>query len=165
MRPTADDSIGGPALPEHGDDAMRIAIVGTRFHHALVDQMARDARATLLRLGVGEDGIEEVRVPGSLELPTVAAWLARSGDYHGIIALGVVIRGETAHFDYVCQGAVQGLVKVSTDTGMPIMFGVLTTDTLAQAVARIEGPVERKGEDVARGVVHMINLARQHSPS
>lgn len=137
---------------------MRIAILAARFNEELVDKLVRDAHETLLGLGASEDKIAVFRVPGSLELPTAAAWLSNSGDYDGIIALGVVIRGETPHFDYVCQGAVHGLSRVSMESGLPVMFGVLTTDTLEQAIARIQGPVEHKGADVARGVVQMIAL-------
>ena len=140
------------------DQSMRVTIVSTLFHAELVDQMVDDAMATLLELGLRDDNILAYRVPGSLELPVAAKWLARESDCQGIIALGVVIRGETPHFDYVCQGTVQGLMNVSTQTNIPVMFGVLTTDTVEQAVARIEGPVEHKGVDVARGMVHMINL-------
>ena len=161
MRPAQENSSGNPAFMDTGDDAMKVAIVGALFHGKLIDQMMRDTIDTLTHLGVPADNIHSQRVPGSLELPVAANLLAESKKYQGVIALGVVIRGETPHFDYVCQGTVQGLVEVSTRTSVPIMFGVLTTDTLEQAVARIEGPVERKGEDVARGVVHMINLARQ----
>lgn len=137
---------------------MRIAILATKFNEELVDRLVKDARDALLALGVSQANLAEFRVPGSLELPVAAAWLGEAGEYDGIIALGVVIRGETAHFEYVCQGAVHGLTQVSINTGMPIMFGVLTTDTVEQALARIEGPVEHKGADVAQGLVQMIVL-------
>ncbi len=137
---------------------MGVAILATRFNEELVDRLVEDARGTLVELGVNPENIAEIRVPGSLELPVAAAWLSESGEYDGIIALGVVIRGETAHFEYVCQGALHGLVRVSIDSGVPVMFGVLTTDTVEQALVRIEGPVEHKGADVARGVVQMIAL-------
>ena len=137
---------------------MRIAILATRFNEELVNKLVKDARNTLLELGIIKEKVTEFRVPGSLELPVAATWLSQSGEYDGIIALGVVIRGETPHFEYVCQGAVHGLMRVSLDSGVPVMFGVLTTDTVQQALARIEGPVEHKGADVARGIVQMIAL-------
>ncbi len=143
----------------------RVAILAALFHRELVDQMTQDAIDTLVKLGMSEKNIEVVRVPGSLELPIAAKWLARSQSYDGIIALGVVVRGETPHFEYVCQGATEGLVQVSLETSVPIMFGVLTTDTLEQAIARIQGPVERKGIDVAHGVAHMISLAALYGPA
>ncbi len=146
------------AVPPTQIARMRIAILATRFNEELVDTLVRDAYQTLLGLGADRDKIAQFRVPGSLELPTAAAWLGETGDYDGIIALGVVIRGETSHFDYVCQGAAQGLTHVSIESGLPVMFGVLTTDTREQAIARIQGPVEHKGADVARGVVEMIAL-------
>ena len=143
-----------------GQDAqdLRIAVLATRFNQELVDQLVQDARTTLLELGTKEADIVEFRVPGSLELPTAARWISESEEFDGVVALGIVIRGETPHFDYVCQGAVHGLTRVSIDTGVPIMFGVLTTDNLEQALERIYGPVERKGTDVALGVVEMIRL-------
>lgn len=160
MRRSSDNS--ADAVGEAGADVadMRIALVATKFNQDLVDEMLRDARTTLMRLGAQEDNLREHRVPGSLELPIAATWLCDSGEVDAVIALGVVIRGETPHFEYVCNGALQGLVRVSTDSGVPIMFGVLTTDTIDQAIARIRGPVEHKGADVAKGVVEMIRLSR-----
>ena len=144
----------------HATKDTKVAILAALFNRELVDQMVEDAIDTLVGLGMRDKNIEVVRVPGSLELPVAAKWLARTKECEGIIALGVVIRGETPHFDYVCEGTVHGLMDVSLATNIPIMFGVLTTDTLEQAVARIQGPVERKGADVARGLAHMINLLR-----
>ncbi len=154
LRPVEDSELTPPILME---DAT-VAILAANFHQDLVNRMLADARQTLLELGIEEENIDEYRVPGSFELPTGAAWLCDSEQYDGIIALGVVIRGETAHFDYVCQAAANGLSQVAVKTGYPIMFGVLTTDTVEQAIERIDGRVERKGADVARGLAEMINL-------
>jgi len=159
VRSAEEDPSSNSDFMDTVNKSMSVAILASLFHRDLVDQMVQDATDTLVGLGMCEKNIKVVRVPGSLELPIAAKWLARSKDYHGIIALGVVIRGETPHFDYVCQGTAQGLMDVSLETSIPVMFGVLTTDTLEQALARIKGPVEHKGADVARGVVHMLNLA------
>lgn len=160
MRRSCDNS--AEATTDAGSDVadMQIGLLATRFNQDLVDEMLRDARTTLISLGAREENLLEYRVPGSLELPIAATWLCDCGEVDGMIALGVVIRGDTPHFEYVCQGTVQGLVRVSRDSGLPIMFGVLTTDTVEQAIARIRGPVEHKGADVAKGVVHMIRLSR-----
>lgn len=158
MRQSSNTRSEGPEVTHAQAAGMRIAILATRFNEELVDKLVEDSRDTLLALGVSPEGIAEFRVPGSLELPIAAAWLSEKGEHDGIIALGVVIRGETAHFEYVCQGAVHGLTRVSLDSGIPVMFGVLTTDTVEQAVDRIDGVVEHKGADVARGVVQMIAL-------
>ena len=158
MRQSSDTRSRGLDVPRAQAAEMEVAILATKFNEELVDKLVEDARETLVELGVRPEGIAEFRVPGSLELPVAATWLSESDEYDGIIALGVVIRGETAHFEYVCQGALHGLVRVSIDSEIPVMFGVLTTDTVEQALARIEGPVEHKGADVARGLVQMIAL-------
>ncbi len=164
VRSAEEDLSRDPDLKNGAGTSTKVAILAALFHRELVDQMAQDAIHTLVTLGMDEKNIKVVRVPGSLELPIAAKWVTRAQNYDGIIALGVVVRGETPHFEYVCQGATQGLVQVSLETNLPIMFGVLTTDTLEQAVARIQGPVERKGIDVAHGVAHMIYLAGHHGP-
>jgi 6,7-dimethyl-8-ribityllumazine synthase len=143
---------GAPDLRIAGAGELRVGVVAAQWH----EQVMAGLLAGALR-GLGECGVEEptvVRVPGSFELPVVAARLARSG-YDAVVALGVVIRGGTPHFDYVCQAATVGLTTVSTDTGVPVGFGVLTCDDEAQALARagLEGSQEDKGRDAALAAV------------
>ncbi|HKJ12161.1 MAG TPA: 6,7-dimethyl-8-ribityllumazine synthase [Ornithinimicrobium sp.] len=139
---------GAPALDVDGT-GMRIAVVSALWHEQVMDGLRAGADRALERAGTSR--ITRITVPGSFELPVACARLARSGRYDALVALGVVIRGGTPHFEYVCQAATQGLVEVSVDTGLPIGFGVLTCDTEEQALARagLSGSVEDKGEEAA----------------
>ncbi len=137
----------------------RIAIVSARFNGEIVSSMHEAALTALLENGVEKKHIDTKYVPGAFELPIVCQSLAESKKYHGIIALGCVIRGETPHFDYVCQGCTSGIQDVMLQTGIPIAFGVLTTNTIEQALARSSNEdVERnKGRYSALCVLEMIN--------
>jgi 6,7-dimethyl-8-ribityllumazine synthase len=143
---------GAPDLRVSGADDLRVGVVAASWHRTVMDGLVAGALRAL-----GECGIEEptvVRVPGSFELPVVAARLAAMR-YDAVVALGVVIRGGTPHFEYVCQAATEGLTRVSVDTGVPVGFGLLTCDTEAQALARagLEGSQEDKGRDAALAAV------------
>src|SRR5579872_6887900 len=138
---------------------LRFAIIAGRFNSFITDRLVAGALDALKRSGCSEENIEIVKVPGSWEMPVVARALAQSKRCDGIIALGAVIRGETPHFDYVAGEAARGLQQVALDTGLPVAFGVLTTDTLEQAEARAGGPHGNKGYDAAMTAVEMAHFA------
>ena len=142
-----------------GDVTGDFAILSARFHEDLIDALRAGARKRLLEAGVSEDRVEEHSVPGSFELAHAARTLAGTGRLAGIVALGVVIKGESAHFEYVCEAATHGLMRVMLDTGVPIGFGVLTVYDFDQAWARAGGEVGNIGEDAADAVVRLSSLA------
>ncbi len=139
----------------------RIALLASRFNDLVVARLVEGARDALLRHGVADEQLTLVRVPGAFELPLTADKLAASGRYAAIIALGCVIRGDTAHFDYVAGGAANGLMQVSLDHGLPVGFGVLTVDTLEQALDRAGAKAGNKGADAALAVIEQLNLVAQ----
>jgi 6,7-dimethyl-8-ribityllumazine synthase len=139
----------------------RFAVVAARFNHAVVQALVGGARDGLTRHGVADDAIDLVWVPGSFELPLVAQRLAGSGRYAAVICLGAVIRGDTDHYDHVAAGAAHGIVQAALATGVPVIFGVLTCDTLEQAVNRAGGKSGNKGFDAALTAIEMTNLIRQ----
>lgn len=141
-------------------DQARFAIVASRFNHFVVDRLVEGAQDCLRRHGVGGERVVLARSPGSWELPWLADRLARSGRFGAIIALAAVIRGATPHFDYVAGEAAKGLAQVMTATGVPVMFGVLTTDTIEQAVERAGTKAGNKGWDAALGAIEMVSLER-----
>jgi 6,7-dimethyl-8-ribityllumazine synthase len=143
---------GAPDLRIAGAEHLRVGVVAALWHETVMDGLVGGALRALTEIGIEEPTV--VRVPGSFELPVVAARLASMG-YDAIVALGVVIRGGTAHFDYVCRAATDGLTRVSIDSGVPVGFGVLTCDDEPQALARagLEGSQEDKGRDVALAAV------------
>jgi len=138
----------------------RFAVVASRFNHLIVDRLIAGALDALRRHGVHDDRIEVVRVPGSWELPLVARRLARSGRFAAVIALGAVIRGGTPHFDYVAAEAARGVAQAMMDTDLPVAFGVLTTDTMEQAVDRSGGKAGNKGFDAAMCALEMASLGK-----
>ena len=142
----------------------RIAILASRFNDLVVSRLIEGARDALLRHGVEESDLVLIRVPGAFELPLTADKLAASGRYEAIIALGCVIRGDTAHFDYVAGGAANGLMQVALDHGLPIGFGLLTTDSMEQALDRAGGKSGNKGADAALAVIEQLNLLQQLEP-
>jgi len=136
-----------------------IAVVASRFNELIVEQLLSGALATLTKHGVETGRVVVVRVPGAWELPIVCRQLAKSGKVHGIVALGCVIRGGTPHFDYVAGEAARGLAAASLETGVPIGLGVLTTNTLEQALERVdETKVGHRGVDAALATLHMVAL-------
>jgi 6,7-dimethyl-8-ribityllumazine synthase len=140
---------------------LRFAIIAARFNDFVVEPLLRGALDALKRHGVLEKQIEIVRVPGAFDIPIVARKLALSRRYEALIALGAVIRGETPHFDYVAGECAGGLSRVALETGIPVAFGVLTTDTLEQAVDRAGGKAGNKGTDCALVAIEMANLLRR----
>ncbi|MEX0386636.1 6,7-dimethyl-8-ribityllumazine synthase [Spiribacter onubensis] len=139
----------------------RVALVATRFNDFIVDSLVGGARDALVRHGVADESLTLVRVPGSWELPLVADRLAASGDYDGIVALGCVIRGGTPHFEYVAGECAKGLGQVSHQHGVPVAFGVLTTDSIEQAIERAGTKAGNKGAEAAMSLLEMISLLRR----
>jgi 6,7-dimethyl-8-ribityllumazine synthase len=138
----------------------RFVIVAARFNDFIVEPLIRGAVDALKRHGAGDKNIELVRVPGAFELPLVAKRLAQSKRYQAVIALGAVIKGATAHFDYVCGECASGLSRAALDTGVPVAFGVLTTDTIEQAIERAGSKGGNKGADAALVALELVNLLR-----
>jgi len=139
--------------------ADRYALVVARFYEDLADRLVEGARRVLVDAGAD---VDEHAVPGAFELPLAAQYCAESGRYAGVACLGAVIRGETDHYDYVCAEASRGIARVSLDTGVPCAFGVLTVDSMDQALARV-GEKRHQGEDAAHAVLRMAELRRSLS--
>ena len=136
----------------------RFAIVASRFNEIVVRKLAEGALEGFRARGAGEDDLELAWVPGSFELPLAARRLASSGRYAAVVCLGAVIRGETPHFDHVAEQAAQGVRRAAEDTGVPVIFGVLTTDTFAQAMDRAGGTHGNKGWDAAMAAMEMASF-------
>ena len=139
---------------------LQIAIVLSRFNSLIGERLLEGAVDTLKRHGVADDGISLVRVPGAVEIPLAASILAKTGKYDAVICIGAVIRGATAHFDYVAGPLASGLASIAVETGVPILFGVLTTDTIEQALERAGSKAGNKGADVAAAAIEMANLLK-----
>lgn len=139
----------------------RLAIVASRFNGFIVESLVAGAIDTLCRHGVDESQLELIRVPGAYEIPLAVQRLAASERYDGVIALGAVIRGSTPHFDYVAGECAKGLASVSLSMNIPIGFGILTVDTIEQAVERAGTKAGNKGADAALSVLEMISLLRR----
>jgi 6,7-dimethyl-8-ribityllumazine synthase len=139
----------------------RFAVVAARFNELVVSKLVEGAVACLRAHGVTEDDLEVAWVPGAFELPLAARTLAASGTYDGVVCLGAVIRGETAHFDHVAGQAAAGIREAAEATGVPVTFGVLTTDTLHQAMDRAGGKLGNKGWDAAMAAMEMASLLEQ----
>ena len=140
---------------------LRFALVVSRFNDFVVEPLVRGAVDALKRHGAAEKQIEIVRVPGAFDIPVVARKLAQSRRYEALVALGAVIRGQTPHFDYVAGECASGLARIALESGVPIGFGVLTTDTVEQAVDRAGGKAGNKGADAALAALEMANLLRR----
>ena len=138
--------------------AESFAIAVGRFYEDLADRLVQGATGVFEEAGAGVDMHD---VPGAYELPLAAKYLAGSGRYAGVACLGAVIRGETDHYDYVCAEAASGIARVSLDTGVPCAFGVLTVDSMEQALARAGGDKRHQGEDAAHAVLRMAALRRE----
>ncbi len=136
---------------------MRISVVAARFNDAIVRELVNGAHDALLRHGVSDDDIDLTWVPGAFELPMVARLRAESG-VDAVICLGAVIRGATPHFDYVCSQTAAGIAAVNSSTGVPVIFGVLTTDTIDQAVERAGTKAGNKGSDAAVAAIEMARI-------
>src|SRR5579884_3937141 len=139
----------------------RFVLVAARFNAAIVEGLVAGALDGLKRHGVGDEAIDVVHVPGSFEIPLVAQRLAASGKYAAIICLGAVIRGDTTHYDHVAGEAASGVARAALATGVPVIFGILTCETLEQAVNRAGAKSGNKGFDAALTAIEMVNLLRQ----
>lgn len=136
----------------------KIGIVAARFNEFIVSKLLSGAVDGLVRHDVNEDNIHVAWVPGAFEIPLIASKMAKSGKYDAIICLGAVIRGNTSHYDYVCSEVSKGIAQVSLSSDVPVMFGVLTTDNIEQAIERAGTKAGNKGFECAEGAVEMINL-------
>lgn len=142
-------------------EGAKIGIVAARFNEFIVSKLVAGARDGLVRHNVSDDDITLAWVPGAFEIPLMAKKMAQSGKYDAVICLGAVIRGATSHYDYVCAEVSKGIASVSLESGVPVMFGVVTTDNIEQAIERAGTKAGNKGYDCALGAIEMINLGRQ----
>ncbi len=142
-------------------EGARFGLVVSRFNGFVVEALQSGAIDCLLRHGAGESDIEVIKVPGAHEIPLVARRMAESGRFDAIIALGAVIRGATPHFDYVAGECARGVAAVGRESGVPVAFGVLTVDTIEQAVERAGTKAGNKGADAALTAIEMVNLLRK----
>ncbi len=140
---------------------VKIGIVAARFNEFITSKLLSGAVDGLTRHDVKEEQIDVAWVPGAFEIPLIAQKMAQSGKYDAVICLGAVIRGATTHYDYVCAEVSKGIAQISLQTGVPVMFGVLTTDTIEQAIERAGSKAGNKGFDCAAGAIEMINLLRR----
>ena len=141
-------------------EGIRVGIVAARFNEFIVSKLLSGCEDGLLRHGVRPDDIAVAWVPGAFEIPLAAAKMAGSGKYDAVIALGAVIRGSTSHYDYVCSEVSKGVAGTALSTGVPVLFGVLTTDTIEQALERAGTTAGTKGAECAQGAIEMVNLFR-----
>lgn len=139
-------------------EGMRVGIVASRFNEIIVNKLLGGAVDGLVRHGVEEDKITAAWVPGAFEIPLAAQRMAQSGKYDAVICVGAVIRGDTSHYDYVCNEVSKGIAQVSMSTGVPVLFGILTTENIEQAIARAGSKAGNKGYDCALSAVEMVNL-------
>ena len=140
--------------------SIRVGIVASRFNDFIVSRLISGCEDALLRHGVQPDDISLAWVPGAFEIPLIASKMAKSGRYDAVIALGAVIRGSTSHYDYVCSEVSKGVANVSLNSDIPVLFGVLTTDTIEQAIERAGSKAGNKGAECAQGAIEMVNLIR-----
>ncbi|AKO45448.1 6,7-dimethyl-8-ribityllumazine synthase [[Haemophilus] ducreyi] len=139
---------------------LKFSVVTARFNDFINDKLLSGAVDTLVRHGAVESDIDTVWVPGAFEIPLVAKKMAESGKYDAVICLGTVIRGSTTHYDYVCNEVAKGIGAVALQTGVPIMFGVLTTESIEQAIERAGTKAGNKGAECALGAIEMVNVLK-----
>ena len=144
-------------LVAHG---MKVGIVAARFNEFITSKLLSGAMDGLLRHEVREEDVHVAWVPGAFEIPVIAAKMARSGKYDAVICLGAVIRGSTSHYDYVCSEVSKGIAQASLAAKIPVMFGVLTTENIEQAIERAGSKAGNKGYECATGAIEMVNLIR-----
>ena len=140
---------------------VRIGIVVARFNEFITSKLLGGAMDGLIRHDIDEDNIDVAWVPGAFEIPLIAKKMAKSGKYDAVIALGAVIRGSTSHYDYVCNEVSKGVAAASLESGVPVMFGVVTTENIEQAIERAGSKAGNKGYDCALGALEMVNLIRE----
>lgn len=141
-------------------EKIKVGIVVARFNEFITSKLLGGAVDALKRENVNDDYIEVAWVPGAFEIPLIADKMAKSGKYDAVICLGAVIRGSTSHYDYVCAEVSKGVAQVSLNSGIPVMFGVLTTDNIEQAIERAGTKAGNKGFECAQGAIEMVNLIR-----
>lgn len=139
----------------------RYAIIGSRFNHLITDKLIEGAKDTLIRHGIKDNDIDLVWVPGAFEIPFTAKKLVDTGDYQAVITLGAVIRGATPHFDYVAGQCASGIARLNLKSDVPVIFGVLTTETIEQAIERAGVKAGNKGVDAAMTAMEMVSLGQQ----
>lgn len=142
-------------------DGAKIGIVAARFNEFIVSKLVGGAMDGLIRHDVKEEDVTVAWVPGAFEIPVVAKKMAKSGKYDAVICLGAVIRGATSHYDYVCNEVSKGVASVSLETEIPVLFGVVTTENIEQAIERAGTKAGNKGYDCALSAIEMINLMKQ----
>ena len=147
----------GKLIPEQ----ITVGIVAARFNEFITSKLLSGAIDGLVRHDVKEEDIDVAWVPGAFEIPLIASKMAKSGKYDTVICLGAVIRGSTSHYDYVCSEVSKGIASVSLSSDIPVMFGVLTTENIEQAIERAGTKAGNKGYDCALGAIEMVNLIRQ----
>ncbi len=140
---------------------IRVAIVAARFNEFITSKLVSGALDSLKRHDVPEEQISVAWVPGAFEIPLIASKMAKSGRYDAVICLGAVIRGATSHYDYVCSEVSKGIAAISLESGIPVLFGVLTTDSIEQAIERAGSKAGNKGSECAMGAIEMVSLIRE----
>lgn len=144
----------------YSGEGLKIGIIASRFNEFITSKLVSGAEDCLKRHNVKDDDISVAWVPGAFEIPVIAKRMAASGNYDAVICVGAVIRGATSHYDYVCAEVSKGIASVSLDTGIPVLFGILTTDTIEQAIERAGTKAGNKGTDCAMSALEMINLIK-----
>ena len=139
---------------------MKMGIVAARFNEFIVSKLVSGAEDALVRHGVDTDDVDIAWVPGAFEIPLIAQKMAKSGKYDAVICLGAVIKGSTSHYDYVCAEVSKGVAQAGLNTGVPVIFGVLTTDNIEQAIERAGTKAGNRGYDVACTAIEMVNLMK-----
>ena len=142
-------------------EGMKVGIVASRFNEIIVNKLLWGAVDGLVRHGVKEENITAAWVPGAFEIPSIASKMAGSGKYDAVICVGAVIRGATTHYDYVCSEVSKGIAQTGLSTGVPVLFGVITTENIEQAIARAGSKAGNKGYDCALSAIEMVNLSRE----
>ena len=142
------------------ENNMRIGIVAARFNEFITSKLVAGAQDALRRHNVSEEDVDVAWVPGAFEIPLIASEMAKCGKYDAVICVGAVIRGSTSHYDYVCNEVSKGIASVSLQSKIPVMFGVLTTDNIEQAIERAGSKAGNKGYECAVGAIEMVNLMR-----
>lgn len=144
----------------YSGEGLKIGIIASRFNEFITSKLVSGAQDCLTRHGVADDDISVAWVPGAFEIPVIAKQMASSGKYDAVICVGAVIRGATSHYDYVCAEVSKGIAAVSLESGKPVLFGILTTDTIEQAIERAGTKAGNKGTDCAMSALEMINLMK-----
>lgn len=142
-------------------EGMKVGIVASRFNEFIVSKLVSGAVDGLVRHNVNDDDISIAWVPGAFEIPVIADKMAKSGKYDAVICVGAVIRGATSHYDYVCNEVSKGIAQASMNSGVPVLFGILTTDSIEQAIERAGTKAGNKGYDCALSAIEMVNLMKQ----